>query len=165
MNKVDFLRTDYKWVNDIDEILNVENDPYFTLVDTKTGERYKTIYAGKVGEVLSFVYYNSDAKEMNSISILPTDISSENYEFYKNGKRFYFVNAISIFKALDFSVLKTGKAYRIRENTKNQDVIYLGFTPEELIFFRYDEYLYDVKKYHVKKKDIVSKYEVYEFEE
>lgn len=165
MNKVDFLRTDYKWVNDIDEILNVENDPYFTLVDTRTGESYKTIYVGKVGEVLSFVYYNLDAKEMNSISILPADISSENYEFYKNGKRFYFVNAISIFKALVFSVLKAGKAYRMKQDTKNQDVIYLGSTSEELVFARYDDYLYDVKKYYVKKNDIVSKYELYEFEE
>ena len=58
MNKVDFLITVYRWVNDIDKILNVENDPYFTLVNMETGQSYKTIYTGKTMEILSFVYYN-----------------------------------------------------------------------------------------------------------
>lgn len=165
MNKVDFLRTDYKWVNDIDEILNVENDPYFTLVDTKTGESYKTIYAGKTEKALNFFYYNPDSKEMDNIIINPSDILSENYEFYKNDKRFYLTNAININKELNFSVLKAGKAYRIKQVIIEQDVIYVGSTPEKLIFARYSSMSHGVIEVYLDKEKFIEEYELYEFED
>lgn len=164
MNKVNFLITVYSWVDDTDKILNVENDPYFTLVNIKTGQSYKTIYTGKTMGILSFVYYNPDSKEMDNIFINPSDILSENYEFYKNGRRFYLTNAINISKELNFSSLKAGKAYRIKQVTIAQDVIYVGSTPEKLIFARYSSMLHGVREVYLDKEKFIEEYELYEFE-
>ena len=68
MRKVDLLKGTYDWVENLDEVLDVENDPYFLLYSKETKEFFKTIYMGREDNYLIFEYYNPRYKDRDCIS-------------------------------------------------------------------------------------------------
>ena len=165
MRMINLLKGTYDWVENLDEVLDVESDPYFTLVNKKTKKVYKTIYMGCEDNYLIFEYYVPCDKDRDCISFDTDDILEEKYEFYKQNKLFDITNVINKKKSLNLSSLRKGEVYKLIFNLKEvKNVIYLGYNEKRLAFAYFNPWLNGIENFYLREDEVLKNYCVYELE-
>ena len=165
MRMINLLKGTYDWVENLDEVLDVESDPYFTLVNKETKKVYKTIYMGCEDNYLIFEYYVPRDKDRDCISFDTDDILEEKYEFYKQNKLFDITNVINKKKSLNLSSLRKGEVYKLIFNLKEvKNVIYLGYNEKRLAFAYFNPWLNGIENFYLREDEVLKNYCVYELE-
>ena len=165
MRMINLLKGTYDWVENLDEVLDVESDPYFTLISKETKKVYKTIYMGCEDNYLIFEYYVPCDKDRDCISFDTDDILEEKYEFYKQNKLFDITNVINKKKSLNLSSLRKGEVYKLIFNLKEvKNVIYLGYNEKRLAFAYFNPWLNGIENFYLREDEVLKNYCVYELE-